>query len=63
MQRTLDGDELNVFEEMQDQYDWRCSEQGKEGNNMKVERQVRFRSGMALQTMVKSLDFNQQKYI
>lgn len=30
MQRTTNGEELNVFEEMNDQCDWRCSEQGRE---------------------------------
>lgn len=38
MQRMWDGGELNVFEEMNDQYEWRCSEQGGEENEMKVER-------------------------
>lgn len=38
MQRTTNGEELNVFEEMNDQGDQRCSEQGGEAYEMKVER-------------------------
>lgn len=38
MQRTTNGEELNVFEEMNDQCDQRCSEQGGEAYEMKVER-------------------------
>lgn len=37
MQRTMNREE-NVFEEMKEQCDWRCSEQGKEGNEVKVKK-------------------------